>query len=140
MRLNNLQVWAERVGADFISSEPGADPASVMYNALDAAKARGVDVLLCDTAGRLQAHGTLMAELGKVMKVMKKKNAKHHMSAFWCWTLPLVKMHCRRQKRFTGLNPPNWRGTDQIRWDGKRWGRTGGKTRVGHTCAFDWIG
>ena len=71
--IEQLQVWAERVGADFISSEPGADPASVMYNALDAAKARGVDVLLCDTAGRLQAHGALMAELGKVMKVMKKK-------------------------------------------------------------------
>jgi fused signal recognition particle receptor len=71
--IEQLKVWADRVGADFISSEPGADPASVMYNALDAAKARGVDVLLCDTAGRLQAHGALMAELGKVMKVMKKK-------------------------------------------------------------------
>ncbi len=71
--IQQLQVWAERVGADFISAEPGADPASVMYNALDAAKARNVDVLLCDTAGRLQAHGALMAELGKVMKVMKKK-------------------------------------------------------------------
>jgi len=71
--IEQLQVWAERVGAEFISSEPGADPASVMYNALDAAKAREVDVLLCDTAGRLQAHGALMAELGKVMKVMKKK-------------------------------------------------------------------
>ena len=71
--IEQLQVWADRVGADFISSEPGADPASVMYNALDAAKARDIDVLLCDTAGRLQAHGALMAELGKVMKVMKKK-------------------------------------------------------------------
>ena len=71
--IEQLQVWAERVGAEFISSEPGADPASVMYNALDAAKARDIDVLLCDTAGRLQAHGALMAELGKVMKVMKKK-------------------------------------------------------------------
>ena len=71
--IEQLQVWADRVGADFISSEPGADPASVMYNALDAAKARNIDVLLCDTAGRLQAHGALMAELGKVMKVMKKK-------------------------------------------------------------------
>lgn len=71
--IEQLQVWAERVGADFISSEPGADPASVMYNALDAARARKIDVLLCDTAGRLQAHGALMAELGKVMKVMKKK-------------------------------------------------------------------
>lgn len=70
--IEQLQVWAERVGAEFISSEPGADPASVMFNALDAAKARNVDVLLCDTAGRLQAHGALMAELGKVMKVMKK--------------------------------------------------------------------
>ena len=71
--IEQLQKWAERVGADFISSEPGADPASVMYNALDAARARKIDVLLCDTAGRLQTHGSLMAELGKVIKVMKKK-------------------------------------------------------------------
>ncbi len=71
--IEQLKVWADRAGAGFVSSEPGADPASVMYNALDAAKAQGVDVLLCDTAGRLQAHGALMAELGKVMKVMKKK-------------------------------------------------------------------
>ena len=77
--IEQLQVWAERSGAQFISSSPGADPASVIHNALTAAKARGVDVVLCDTAGRLQAQQALMEELGKVVKVAQKvvPNAPH---------------------------------------------------------------
>lgn len=71
--IEQLQVWSERVGAEFVSASPGADPASVMFNALDAAKAQGVDVLLCDTAGRLQAQQTLMDELHKVIRVIQKK-------------------------------------------------------------------
>jgi len=70
--IEQLEVWAERSGAQFISASPGADPASVIHNALTAAKARDVDVVLCDTAGRLQAQQALMAELGKVVKVSQK--------------------------------------------------------------------
>jgi fused signal recognition particle receptor len=70
--IEQLEVWAERVGAQFISASPGADPASVIHNALTAAKARNIDVLLCDTAGRLQAQQALMDELGKVVKVSRK--------------------------------------------------------------------
>jgi fused signal recognition particle receptor len=70
--IEQLEVWAERVGAQFISASPGADPASVIHNALTAAKARNIDVLLCDTAGRLQAQQALMDELGKVVKVTRK--------------------------------------------------------------------
>ena len=70
--IDQLRVWAERTGAEFISSAPGADPASVIYNALEAAKSKNIDVLLCDTAGRLQAQQALMEELGKVMRVIKK--------------------------------------------------------------------
>lgn len=70
--IDQLKVWAERTGAEFVSSAPGSDPASVIYNGLEAAKAKNVDVLLCDTAGRLQAQQALMEELGKVMRVVKK--------------------------------------------------------------------
>jgi fused signal recognition particle receptor len=70
--IDQLRIWAERTGAEFISSAPGSDPASVIYNALEAAKVKNVDVLLCDTAGRLQAQQALMEELGKVMRVCKK--------------------------------------------------------------------
>ena len=77
--IEQLQVWAERSGAQFISSSPGADPASVIHNALTAAKAREVDVVLCDTAGRLQAQQALMEELRKVVTVAQKivPNAPH---------------------------------------------------------------
>ena len=59
-------------GAEFVSSQPKADPASVIYSALEAALAREVDVVICDTAGRLQAQSSLMDELKKVARVGKK--------------------------------------------------------------------
>jgi fused signal recognition particle receptor len=71
--IEQLKVWADRVGAEFVSASPGADPGSVMYNALDSAKAKNIDVLLCDTAGRLQAQRALMDELKKVVRVIQKK-------------------------------------------------------------------
>jgi fused signal recognition particle receptor len=70
--IEQLKVWADRSGSEFISSDPGADPASVVHNALSAAKARGTDVVICDTAGRLQAQTTLMDELRKVVRVAGK--------------------------------------------------------------------
>ena len=70
--IEQLEVWAQRTEAQFISSTPGADPASVVHNAITAAQSRKVDVLLCDTAGRLQAQQSLMDELEKVFKVIKK--------------------------------------------------------------------
>ena len=55
-----------------IAQQAGADPAAVIYDALEAAKARGIDVLLADTAGRLQSQGGLMAELAKIVRVAKR--------------------------------------------------------------------
>ena len=68
-----LAVWAERVGAEFVAGQSGGDPAAVAFDALDAAIARGTDVLLIDTAGRLHTHGGLMDELVKVKRVIAKK-------------------------------------------------------------------
>ena len=70
--INQLQVWGDRVGVDVIRQAEGSDPAAVMFDAVNAAKRRGTDVLICDTAGRLQNKGNLMNELGKMKKVIQK--------------------------------------------------------------------
>ncbi|HEY3549855.1 MAG TPA: signal recognition particle-docking protein FtsY [Gaiellaceae bacterium] len=65
-----LEIWAQRAGADFVGSERGADPAAVAYDALEAAVARGRDVVVVDTAGRLHTQTNLMEELAKVRRVI----------------------------------------------------------------------
>ncbi|MCK4546064.1 MAG: signal recognition particle-docking protein FtsY [Candidatus Eisenbacteria sp.] len=67
-----LEVWAERVGVDLVRQRSGADPAAVAYDALESARARGVDVLLVDTAGRLHTKHNLMEELKKIRRVLDK--------------------------------------------------------------------
>jgi fused signal recognition particle receptor len=73
--IDQLRLWAERTGADFISAKPGADPAAVAFDAIDAAVARGADVLIIDTAGRLHTSEGLMTELKKVARVITKRMA-----------------------------------------------------------------
>lgn len=68
-----LQEWAHRAGVDIISGVEGADPASVIFDAVNAAKARNVDVLLCDTAGRLHNKKNLMEELKKINRIIDKE-------------------------------------------------------------------
>ncbi len=70
--IEQLQVWAERAGASFVSSTQGADAAGVAYEAVARAKAENADVALIDTAGRLQNKSELMAELAKIVRVMRK--------------------------------------------------------------------
>jgi fused signal recognition particle receptor len=71
--IEQLQVWGDRVGVDVIKQSEGSDPAAVMYDAVQAAKSRGVDVLICDTAGRLQNKVNLMNELQKVHRVIERE-------------------------------------------------------------------
>ena len=71
--IDQLRVWAERAGADFVGGQPGSDPASVAFDAIDAAVTRGVDVVLVDTAGRLHTSTNLMEELKKVVRVINKR-------------------------------------------------------------------
>jgi fused signal recognition particle receptor len=68
-----LEVWAERAAADFVGSERGGDPAAVAYDAIEAAQARGRDVVVVDTAGRLHTQTNLMEELAKVRRVIERK-------------------------------------------------------------------
>ena len=70
--VEQLAEWAGRVGADILAQRPGADPASVAYDAVAAAKARGHDVVILDTAGRLHTKVNLMQELAKVRRVVGK--------------------------------------------------------------------
>jgi fused signal recognition particle receptor len=71
--IEQLEEWSHRAGVDIISGSEGADPASVIFDAVNAAKARHVDVLLCDTAGRLQNKTNLMKELEKMSRVISRE-------------------------------------------------------------------
>jgi len=71
--IEQLMTWGERVGADVIRHQAGSDPAAVIYDAIQAAKTRGADVLLCDTAGRLQNKANLMEELNKIFRVIRRE-------------------------------------------------------------------
>ena len=70
---DQLEIWAGRAGVDIIRHEEGADPASVVFDAIRAAKARNVDVVICDTAGRLHNKQNLMNELSKIGKVIERE-------------------------------------------------------------------
>jgi len=73
--IDQLRVWAERAGVDFVAGKPGADPAAVAFDAVDAAATRGSDVVIIDTAGRLHTSSDLMTELQKVHRVLGKRLA-----------------------------------------------------------------
>ena len=77
-----LEMWANRAGVDIISGQEGADPASVVYDAVNAAKSRKADVLICDTAGRLHNKKNLMAELGKIDKIISGEFPEAHRETF----------------------------------------------------------
>jgi fused signal recognition particle receptor len=70
--IDQLKIWGERAGASVMAREPGADAAGLAFDALGAAKTQGVDIVLVDTAGRLQNRAELMSELEKMVRVMRK--------------------------------------------------------------------
>lgn len=71
--IDQLRLWAERVGVQFVGGKPGGDPAAVAYDAIDAGVTRGVDIVVIDTAGRLHTSDSLMEELRKVARVIGKR-------------------------------------------------------------------
>ena len=70
---DQLQIWSQRAGCELVRQHEGADPGAVLFDALQAAKARNVDVVLCDTAGRLHNKANLMAELSKLSKIIDRE-------------------------------------------------------------------
>jgi fused signal recognition particle receptor len=73
--IDQLKIWADRAGAAFLAREAGADAAGLAFDAVAAARERGIDILLVDTAGRLQNRTELMDELQKIIRVIKKIDA-----------------------------------------------------------------
>jgi fused signal recognition particle receptor len=71
--IEQLEVWAGRAGVEIVKGNPGGDPGAVVFDAIAAAEARGADVVIADTAGRLHTHGNLMEELTKVRRVIGKR-------------------------------------------------------------------
>ena len=71
--IEQIEIWAERADIDIVKHKDGSDPASVVYDAIQAAKARGTDVVICDTAGRLHNKKGLMDELSKITRVVSKE-------------------------------------------------------------------
>jgi fused signal recognition particle receptor len=71
--VNQLAEWAERAGSQIVRGSEGGDPGAVAFDSVGAAKSRGADVVICDTAGRLHTHGNLMEELSKVRRVIGKQ-------------------------------------------------------------------
>jgi fused signal recognition particle receptor len=74
--VEQLEIWADRLGVECVRQSTGSDPAAVVFDALNAAEARGADVVIVDTAGRLHTKTNLMDELGKVARVIRKKTGK----------------------------------------------------------------
>ncbi len=77
-----LTTWAQRAGVDIIGAQTGADPGSVVYDAIAASKARKADIMLCDTAGRLHNKKNLMDELHKIYKIIEKEYPEAHIETF----------------------------------------------------------
>ena len=71
--IDQLEIWAKRAGADLIRHSEGSDPSAVVFDAVHAAKSRGADVLICDTAGRLHTKKNLMEELKKITRVIERE-------------------------------------------------------------------
>ncbi|CDZ23609.1 Signal recognition particle receptor FtsY [[Clostridium] cellulosi] len=71
--IDQLEIWAQRAGVEIVKQKEGADPAAVIFDAINAGKARGADVVICDTAGRLHNKKNLMDELAKISKVIERE-------------------------------------------------------------------
>ena len=71
--IDQLEIWAEKAGVDIVKQNEGSDPAAVIFDSISAAKARGTDVIICDTAGRLHNKKYLMDELSKINRVIKRE-------------------------------------------------------------------
>jgi fused signal recognition particle receptor len=75
--IDQLKLWGERVGVTVVAQNPGSDPGSVVFDAVSAARSRGVDLLIVDTAGRLHTKVNLMEELKKIRRVLDRQNVSH---------------------------------------------------------------
>ena len=100
-----LEVWAQRAGVEIVQQQHGADPAAVAYDTLQAAKARGTDVVIIDTAGRLHNKQGLMQELEKISRVMKKVHESAPHDVFLALDATTGQNALQQAKEFTKVAP-----------------------------------
>ncbi len=100
-----LEVWADRAGVDIVQQQHGADPAAVAFDTLQAAKARGTDVVIIDTAGRLHNKQGLMQELEKISRVMKKIHPSAPHDVFLALDATTGQNALQQAKEFTKVAP-----------------------------------
>ncbi len=98
--VEQLKVWGERSGAPVVSAALGADASGLVYDAISRAKAENYDILMIDTAGRLQNRTELMDELAKIVRVIKSRTTLHRTIPYWFWTLQSAKMLYCKPKLF----------------------------------------
>ena len=103
--IDQLEVWSNRAGVDIIKHQEGSDPAAVVFDAVQAAKARKVDVLICDTAGRLHNKKNLMDELGKINRVIQREYNEAHMETLLVLDATTGQNGVEQAKQFMAICP-----------------------------------
>ncbi|TDT61603.1 signal recognition particle-docking protein FtsY [Fonticella tunisiensis] len=105
--IDQLEVWGNRAGVDVIKHKEGADPAAVIYDAIQSAKARHVDVLICDTAGRLHNKKNLMEELRKINRVVEREYPEAYKQTFLVLDATTGQNALIQAKQFIGVASVN---------------------------------
>jgi fused signal recognition particle receptor len=105
--IEQLEVWSSRAGVDLIKHQEGADPAAVVFDAVQAAKARKVDVLICDTAGRLHNKKNLMDELAKINRVINREYSDANMETLLVIDATTGQNGVEQAKQFMEVCPIN---------------------------------
>lgn len=103
--IDQLEVWSNRASVDLIKHQEGSDPAAVVFDAVQAAKARKVDVLICDTAGRLHNKKNLMDELGKINRVIQREFSEAHMETLLVLDATTGQNGVEQAKQFMAICP-----------------------------------
>lgn len=103
--IDQLEVWSSRAGVELIKHQEGSDPAAVVFDAVQAAKARKVDVLICDTAGRLHNKKNLMDELGKINRVIKREYNEANMETLLVLDATTGQNAVEQAKQFMAICP-----------------------------------
>ncbi|MBU3189229.1 signal recognition particle-docking protein FtsY [Clostridium bowmanii] len=103
--IEQLQVWSTRAGVDLIKHQEGSDPAAVVFDAVQAAKARKADVLICDTAGRLHNKKNLMDELAKINRVINREYSEAHLETLLVLDATTGQNGVEQAKQFMAICP-----------------------------------
>ncbi|MGV8980272.1 signal recognition particle-docking protein FtsY [Clostridium sp.] len=103
--IEQLEVWSNRAGVDLVKHQEGSDPAAVVFDAVQAAKARKVDVLICDTAGRLHNKKNLMDELSKINRVIKREYSEAYMETMLVLDATTGQNGVEQAKQFMSICP-----------------------------------